>query len=92
MVLNLVSLILICFEIYGIQFYERREERNDQVVLMILNMEYSYSDNHKNNSKYSPILEYLIQEVERDNYRMMHNYMHLNVYVNYLERFDSYIQ
>ena len=41
----------ICFEIYGIKFYEGEYERNDQVVLIILNMEHSSLVNQNNNSK-----------------------------------------
>ena len=61
MVLIGVSTIYICFEIYGILFYEGKKERNDEVVLVILNMEHSSLYNQKNNSKQIPVLEYLIQ-------------------------------
>ena len=60
--------------------------------MMVINMEHSSLENHKNNLKYSPISEYLIQEVYRDNYMMTHHHRLLNVYVNYLKIFDSCIQ
>ena len=64
----------------GFNFKKVSREKNE-VVLMILNMENSSLDNQNNKSKYSPIVGYLIQYVERDNYMMMQHHMLLNVYV-----------
>ena len=60
MVLIIVLNIYICFEIYGIEFYEGEQERNNQVVLMIINMEHSSWENNNNSSKYNPSLKSLI--------------------------------
>ena len=55
-------------------------------------MDHSSLENHKNNSKYRPILESLIQYLDIDNDMMTHYNRLLNVYVKYLETFDSCIQ
>ena len=58
MVFVRVSNIKICFEVYGVLFYEGKHEINNQFVLMILNIEYSFLYNKNNNSKHGPIMEF----------------------------------
>ena len=91
MVLICVSNIYICFEIFETYFYEEKQERNDQVALIILNMEQLSLDNHNENSKYSSILESLVHYLYKYNDIMNHHHRVLNVFVNYLEIFDSCI-
>ena len=84
--------IYICFEIYGILFYEGNQEINYQVVLMVLNLVQSYQDNKHNSSKYSPILEFLVLQFERDNDMVTQHHIILDVCVNFLEIFYSSIK
>ena len=69
--LNCIKHCIDCFDIYGNLFYEGKQKRNNQVVMIILN----------NPLKHSTILDYLINYLNRYNDTMMQHRMILDLYV-----------
>ena len=59
---------------------------------MILNPVHSSQENHRNSSKYSPTVEFLILQLDRDNDMMIQHHRLLDICVKGFKMFYYFIQ